>query len=70
MILKYLTNFDGVDRWNFVDGIKNASVYWDTANKCACVDITEHSGNNYVLAIHAEAYLLNDFGKTIEKVRA
>jgi hypothetical protein len=70
MILKYLTrvekNGESFDRWNYVDGLNNCSTYYDKDSECICVDMREDKG--IVLAIHDKAYLLNNEGKTIDKV--
>lgn len=54
------------DRWNYIDGITSCSTYYDKSNQSICVDMLEDK--QMVLAIHDEAYLLNDLGKTIERI--
>ena len=82
MVLKYLTNCEvGVlpgeqtgkvfcDQWNFVDGIIGASVYYDEGCESTVVVMEFEHRPTMKIAIHGEAYLLNESGKTIEKVRA
>lgn len=72
MILKYKTTRyeDHVhhDVWNFIDNVKACSLYFDPDAKCTCIEIGEGL-NHMVLALHDEAYLINDNGKTIEKIK-
>ena len=72
MILKYRTTRleDHVhyDVWNFIDNVKACSLYFDPDAKCTCIEIGEGL-NHMVLALHDEAYLINDNGKTIEKIK-
>jgi hypothetical protein len=75
MILKYKTTKrvdegdrgSNYDQWNFVDNITNCSVYFNPTTNCTCIDIS-HGGEYMSLALHEEAYLINDAGKTIEKI--
>ena len=53
------------DQWHYIDGITQASIYYDPEIRAVCVRISEDN----ILALYDEAYLLNDAGKTIEKVR-
>lgn len=73
MILKYKTTKRDdkencfYDQWNYVDGIVNCSVYFNKDIDCTCIDISR--GQEYMsLALHDEAYLINENGKTIEKI--
>ena len=69
MILKYLTKFnDKTDRWNYVDGIKEAGVFFDDEHGCTMIHITSQNGDEYGLALHKTAYLLNEAGKTIDRL--
>lgn len=79
MVLKYRTECKypadgkegeyGVEYWNFIDGIVDASIYYD--KQCKSVVAALEFGNrpHMKLALHDEAYLLSNSGKTIEKVR-
>lgn len=79
MVLKYLTKCEVCpgeqaenvfrDQWNFIDGIIGASVYWDEMNKATIVALEFESRPPMNVALYYEAYLLNENGKTIEKVR-
>lgn len=79
MVLKYLTNCEFSsevpgenvrrDQWNFVGGITHASIYWDETNKTAVAALEFESLPPVKLALHHEAYLLNENGKTIERIR-
>lgn len=53
------------EQWHYIDGITEASTYYDTEHRAVCVRINRDD----VIALYDEAYLLNDAGKTIEKVR-
>lgn len=76
MILKYKTtrredygtHGGNYDVWNFIDNVKACSLYFDPDAKCTCIEIGEGL-NHMVLALHDEAYLINDNGKTIEKIK-
>lgn len=78
MILKYKTIYEygyseneptevKADRWNYIDGITDCGVYFDTKAGCTMFHFVEN-GNDVILALHNEAYLINDAGKTIEKI--
>lgn len=72
MILKTLTHRGkhGVcDCWNFYDKIEAASVYFDDDANETCIDIRFSNGENETLIVLDEMYLLNDSGRTIEKIR-
>jgi hypothetical protein len=81
MVLKYLTKCEvGVrpgekaekvfrDQWNFIDGIIGASVYYDDVTESVIADLEFESRPPMKIAVPSEAYLLNENGKTIEKVR-
>lgn len=79
MVLKYLTRCEVCpgeqsekvfrDQWNFIGGIICASVYYDEMCKSVVVALEFESRPHMKIAVSYEAYLLNDNGKTIEKVR-
>ena len=79
MVLKYLTRCEVCqgeqaekvfrDQWNFIDGIIDASIYYDEMCKSVVVALEFESRPPMKIAVSYEAYLLNDNGKTIEKVR-
>ena len=77
MILKYKTICNkGMEnervQWNYIDGIEEASTFVDTAveeNPCPMVHIIKKDKTEMGIALHYEAYLLNDYGVTIEKIR-
>lgn len=79
MVLKYLTrcehNRDGqneavfYDQWNYVGGITRASIYYDEANRSTVAELSFDDKTSVAIALHYEAYLLNENGKTIEKIR-
>lgn len=76
MILKYRTTRKvdedpnaNYDQWNYIDGITDCSVYFDPHPAVNCTCIAFGAGNNHmVLALHDEAYLINENGKTIERI--
>lgn len=76
MILKYKTLFETindpnathkVDRWNYIDNIKDCSVFYDQDEGCTMFEYYV-DGCRVLLALHGEAYLINTNGKTIEKI--
>lgn len=75
MVLKWLTyekdsKGDGYyEIWNFVDNVKEASVYWDDKITCTCVNVSFKDGDVQVFEVHNEGYILSDSGKTIERVK-
>lgn len=80
MVLKYLSKCEVChreqsnevfhDQWNFIGGIIGASVCWDETNKATVAVLEFESRPPVKIALYYEAYLLNENGKTIEKVRA
>lgn len=79
MVLKYLTKCEHnhteqseavfYDQWNYLDGIKEASIYYDKAHQSTVASLTFEDKTSATIALHYEAYLLNENGKTIEKIR-
>ena len=79
MVLKYLTKCEHnrgeqaeavfYDQWNFIGGIIGASVYWDELAGATVAVLEFESRPPMKVALYYEAYLLNENGKTIEKVR-
>lgn len=79
MVLKYLTKCEVChgeqaekvfrDQWNFIDGIIGASLYYDDMCESVVAALEFENRPPMKIAISREAYLLNDNGKTIEKVR-
>jgi hypothetical protein len=73
MILKYRTvRDDEICQWNYIDGIREASTFVDVTDKknpCPMVRIVKDDLCDMCIALHNEAYLLNDYGTTIEKIR-
>lgn len=71
MILKTLTHDRGSsDCWNFYDNIESASVYYDEASKMSCIAVKfKHCADEITIGIEDEAYLCNDAGQTIERLR-
>ena len=76
MILKYKTKFEvsreqnathKVDRWNYIDNVNDCSVFYDPYEGCTMFAYTVN-GNDSVMALHGEAYLINTNGKTIDKI--
>jgi hypothetical protein len=80
MVLKYLTHCEVSsneigehvfrDQWNFVGGITHASIYWDEVNEATIAALEFESQAPVKIALCHEAYLLNENGKTIEKIRS
>ena len=77
MILKYRTTREDAgafyDVWHYVDGITDCSVFFDNSPEfnCTCIEICKNQTRDHmILALHDTAYLINDSGKTIEKIRA
>lgn len=71
MILKTLTHDRGkADCWNYYDNIESASVFFDEDSKLSCVAVRfKGADSDVVLAISEVAYLCNNSGQTIEKLR-
>lgn len=71
MILKTLTHDHGdSDTWNYYDNIESASVYFDEGSGYAVVScVFKDVDSPIVIAITDVAYLCNDEGKTIERLR-
>lgn len=71
MILKTLTHDRGSsDCWNYYDNIESASVYFDEGVQMSCVAVRfKGADSDVVLALNEVAYLCNDMGQTIEKLR-
>lgn len=72
MILKYKTTVKDKNReqWNYIDGIISASTYYDEEHRATVVAITKEDKSTCAIAVYEETFLLNEHGKTIEKVRA
>ena len=68
MILKQkISTAEGIKNgWHYTGGITECAVYYDNEMKCLCVDLTKDK--DCIIAIHSEAYLMNDDGKTIERI--
>ena len=71
MILKTLTHDHGCsDTWNYYDNIESASVYFDEGCGETVVALKFKDTPGFItLAITDVAYLCNDEGKTIERLR-
>lgn len=79
MVLKYLTRHEDnsgnqhkevfYDQWNYIGGIIEASIYWDESVEAPVAALEFESRPPLKLALNYTAYLLNENGKTIEKVR-
>lgn len=78
MVLKYLTRCEvevlpgekvSRDQWNFIDGVIGASVYYDAVCESVVAALEFENRPHMTIALYGEAYLLNENGKTIEKVR-
>lgn len=71
MILKTLTHDRGnSDCWNYYDNIKSASVFFDEGSQMSCVAVRfKGTDADVVLGLTDVAYLCNDKGQTIEKLR-
>lgn len=81
MVLKYLTSHEVEtrpgelpektfrDQWIFIGGITYASIYYDQSCESVVAALEFESQPPIKVCISHEAYLLNDNGKTIEKVR-
>ena len=79
MVLKYLTRREVHkgeqaekafrDEWVFIDGVIGASLYYDDMCESVVAALEFENRPPIKIAISYEAYLLNDNGKTIEKVR-
>lgn len=52
--------------WQYIDGITECRTFYDAEHECKCIDLTKDK--DCILALRSEAYLLNDDGKTIERV--
>jgi hypothetical protein len=71
MILKTLTHDHGCsDTWNYYDNIESASVYFDENCGEQVVALGFRGTTGFItLSITDVAYLCNDEGKTIERLR-
>lgn len=71
MILKTLTHDRGnSDVWNWYDGVVSASAYYDEKTGSAVVAVRFKGAEaDVIIAITDEAYLCNDEGQTIERLR-
>ena len=71
MILKTLTHDHGEsDVWNYYDNIESASAYYDENIEEAVVSVRfKNDDADIIITITEVAYLCNDEGKTIEKLR-
>jgi len=76
MILKYKTKFEiskdpeatcKVDRWNYIDNLNDCSVFYDPDEGCTMFTYNIDGVPRY-LALHGEAYLINNNGKTVDKI--
>lgn len=52
--------------WAYTDGITECSIFYDTERECFMIDLTKDKG--CIPALLTETYLLNDQGKTIERI--
>lgn len=80
MVLKYLTNREVQarpgekvekmfrDQWVFIGGIAMASIYYDEMCESIVAALEFENREPIKIAIPSDAYLLNENGKTIEKV--
>lgn len=71
MILKTLTHDRGnSDVWNWYDGVTSASVYYDESANCSVIAVRfKDADDDVVIELTDVAYLCNDEGSTIEKLR-
>lgn len=71
MILKTLTHDRGSsDCWNYYDNIESASVFFHEGAKMSCIAVRfKGADSDVVLGLTDVAYLCNDKGQTIEKLR-
>lgn len=75
MILKTLTQFEDAkkhrsDCWTFYDNVDSARVFYDSVVDASCVALHfKGAENEVVIALSDVAYLCNDQGQTIEKLR-
>lgn len=71
MILKTLTHDHGSsDCWNYYDGIDSASVFFHEGSGMSCLEVHfKETGETITIALTDVAYLCNDNGNTIEKLR-
>lgn len=53
------------DRWNYISDIDDCGVYYDVSMKCVIVEYYRY-GSVIHQAIHDEAYLIDETGRTIE----
>lgn len=76
MILKYKTLYETsrdpnsthkVDRWNYIDGVTDCAVFYNPDAGCKVLEYSAN-GRTLQLALHGEAYLINNNGKTVEKI--
>lgn len=71
MILKTLTHDRGSsDCWNYYDNIENANLCFDEESNTSCIAIRINgTESDIVFGLTDVAYLCNDKGQTIEKLR-
>ena len=71
MILKVLScreDKTAHEEWDFFDNIVSAKSYFDENIKLKVVYCQFRDGNEIEFIIHNVAYLMNDEGKTIERI--
>lgn len=71
MILKTLTHDRGSsDCWNYYDNIESASVFFNEGAKLSCIAVRfKGADSDVMIGLSDIAYLCNDRGQTIEKLR-
>lgn len=71
MVLKFRVFKDDSETraWHFVDNIEEAEVIYEKINGDPCIHIKKEDGTNMTYVLYDEAYLLNSYGVTIEKLR-
>lgn len=74
MILKVLDHKQSAqqnvvyDVWNYFDNITSASNFYHEESDAVVVCCTFRDGNTVTIAVPHEAYLMSDYGKTIERI--
>lgn len=71
MVFKYKSALeDGTPCWDYFDNVRSANTFYSDGMKTNCVTLffENDEENGMVIPVTEEGYLMNDSGKTIEKI--
>lgn len=72
MVFKYKNTMeDGTPCWEYFDNVRSANTFYSDGMKTNCVTLffDDDAENGMVIPVEYEGYLMNDAGKTIEKIQ-